>query len=83
MVKAKKECFKKWWQQDRNEKNFRSYKQTSKEAERNIRNVKLRAYEDFYARLYSKDGEKNTPSVPFSFKSLRTGTIIRIDCSSQ
>ncbi|KAI8530732.1 hypothetical protein RHMOL_Rhmol11G0082500 [Rhododendron molle] len=57
MVKAK-ECFKKW-QKDRNEKNFQGYKQASEEAKKAVTDARLRVYEDFYARLDSKDGEKN------------------------
>ncbi|KAI8524934.1 hypothetical protein RHMOL_Rhmol13G0188300 [Rhododendron molle] len=57
MIKAKKECFKKW-QKDRNEKNFQGYKQASKEAKKAVREAKLKAYENFYDRLDSKDGEK-------------------------
>ena len=58
MVKAKKECFKKW-QKDRNEENFLGYKQASKEAKKAVRDAKMRAFQDFYARLDTKDGEKN------------------------
>ncbi|KAI8538489.1 hypothetical protein RHMOL_Rhmol09G0107800 [Rhododendron molle] len=57
MVKAKKECFKKW-QKGRNAENFQGYKQASKEAKKAVRNAKLKAYESFYTRLDSKDGEK-------------------------
>ncbi|KAI8572175.1 hypothetical protein RHMOL_Rhmol01G0177800 [Rhododendron molle] len=57
IVKAKKECFKKW-QKDRNAENFQGYKQASKEAKKAVRDTKLKAYESFYARFDSKDGEK-------------------------
>jgi hypothetical protein len=58
MVKAKKDCFKNW-QKDRNMDNFQRYKQANREAKKAVSEAKLRAYDDFYARLDSKDGEKN------------------------
>ncbi|KAI8572618.1 hypothetical protein RHMOL_Rhmol01G0213300 [Rhododendron molle] len=39
-------------------KNFQGYKQASKEAKKAVRVAKLKAYESFYTRLDSKDGEK-------------------------
>lgn len=58
VVKAKKEGFKKW-QKDRSEENFRSYKQACKEAKKAVEEAKMRSFEDFCARLDSKDGEKD------------------------
>ena len=46
-------------QRDRNEDNLTKYKQVWNESKKVIREAKLKAYEDFYIRLDSRDGEKN------------------------
>ncbi|GMP25558.1 hypothetical protein CsSME_00002369 [Camellia sinensis var. sinensis] len=44
VVKAKKECFKKW-QNDRTEENLKSYRLTNKEVKKVVREAKLKAYD--------------------------------------
>ena len=56
-MKTKKDSFKKW-QKDRTENNLKSYRQACKEAKRTVGDARARAYDDFYAKLDSKDGEK-------------------------
>lgn len=58
IIKAEKGCFKKW-QKNRNEDTYSRYKQACKEDKRAVTDAKMRACDDFYARLGSKDGEKN------------------------
>ena len=50
VVKAKKECFKKW-QNDRTEENLKSYRLANKEVKKVVRETKLKAYDDLYTRL--------------------------------
>ncbi|GMP25038.1 hypothetical protein CsSME_00002089 [Camellia sinensis var. sinensis] len=57
VVKAKKECFKKW-QKDRTKKNLKSYRLANKEVKKVVRETKLKVYDDLYTRLDSKEGEK-------------------------
>ncbi|KAF5957849.1 hypothetical protein HYC85_005074 [Camellia sinensis] len=57
VVKAKKECFKKW-QKDRTEENLKSYRLANKEVKKVVREIKLKVYDDLYTRLDSKEGEK-------------------------
>lgn len=57
IVKTKKECFKKW-QKDRTEENLKSYGLANKEVKKVVRETKLKAYDDLYTRLDSKEGEK-------------------------
>ena len=57
VVKAKKECFKKW-QKDRTEENLKSYRLANKEVKKVVRETKLKVYDDLYTRLDSKEGEK-------------------------
>ncbi|KAI8564244.1 hypothetical protein RHMOL_Rhmol03G0166800 [Rhododendron molle] len=78
MVKAKKESFKKW-QKDRKEENFQGYKQASKEAKKAVREAKLKAYENFYNRLDSKDGEKIIYKLAKS-RERRTRDVSQVKC---
>ncbi|CAL5400242.1 unnamed protein product [Camellia sinensis] len=57
VIKAKKECFKKW-QKDRTEENLKSYRLANKEVKKVVREIKLKVYDDLYTRLDSKEGEK-------------------------
>ncbi|GMP48558.1 hypothetical protein CsSME_00015871 [Camellia sinensis var. sinensis] len=57
VIKTKKESFKKW-QNDRTEENLKRYRLTNKEAKKVVRETKLKAYDDLYTRLDSKEGEK-------------------------
>ncbi|GMP51562.1 hypothetical protein CsSME_00017746 [Camellia sinensis var. sinensis] len=57
VVKAKKECFKKW-QKGRTEENLKSYRLADKEVKKVVKNAKLKAYDDLYSGLDSKEGEK-------------------------
>ena len=53
----KNECFKK--QKDRNERNSKSYIHVSKQFTLEMPITKLKAQDEFYARLENKDGEKS------------------------
>ena len=44
---------------DKNEDNLTKYKQVCKESKKVIREAKLKAHEDFYTRLDSRNGENN------------------------
>ena len=56
-IKKKKEA-KKAWDKMRNEKSEKIYKEKKGKAKKAVAMVKGRAYEDLYARLETKEGEK-------------------------
>ena len=77
-MKTKKESFKKW-QKDRNEVNFRSYKQACKEAKKAISEAKTRSFENFYAKLDSKDGEKDIYKLA-KWRERKTRDVSHVKC---
>src|SRR4029450_8402731 len=58
IVKTKRECYK-VWQKTRNSETFNQYKKVNKEVKKVVSEAKHRAYDDFYSKLGTKDGEKN------------------------
>ena len=57
VVKTKKEFFKKW-QKERTNENFQKYKMANKKVKKAVTDAKMKAYDDLYTRLDSKEGEK-------------------------
>lgn len=56
VLKLKKCCFK-TWQRSGSTDDWKHYKETRSEAKRVVRDAKLKAYENFYNELGTKEGE--------------------------
>ncbi|GLS47117.1 hypothetical protein GCM10007884_51210 [Methylobacterium brachythecii] len=78
MVRFKRECYKAW-QKNRSIENFDSYKRASKETKKIVGEAKCRAYDNFYTKLDTKQGEKDIYKLA-KLREKRTRDISQIKC---
>jgi Reverse transcriptase (RNA-dependent DNA polymerase). len=77
-LKIKKTCFK-VWQTDRNVENFERYKSARKEVKKAVRDAKSKAYDDFYKKLETKEGERNIYKLA-KFRDRKTKDFNSVKC---